>query len=171
MAKVVWTADLNTGIREIDRQHMRIIDYINQLDDVRSGGDRRKIGQVIEETVDYTVSHFVFEEGLLEKAGYFFTDPHRKIHDIFIRRINDLKNRFNAGEDVAEDLRGLLSRWLINHIRTEDRNYVETVMAYMRTAQPGRKPQQQSAEALDQEMLYNEEVQGRKKSWLKRLFG
>jgi len=170
MAKIIWNAELDTGIREIDRQHRRIIDYLNQIDELR-GGDRQKIGHVIEETVDYTVSHFVFEEGLMEKAGYFFTDPHRKIHDIFIRRINGLKERFNAGDDVAENLRDLLSRWLINHIRAEDRNYVEAVNAYLQSVQPAQASHGKSARELDAQMLYNDELQGRKKNWLKRLFG
>jgi hypothetical protein len=27
-----WTTDLNTGIDVIDKQHMRIVDYINDLE-------------------------------------------------------------------------------------------------------------------------------------------
>jgi len=169
MAKIAWNTDLDTGIDEIDRQHRRIIDYLNQIDDVH--GDRQKIGTLIEKAVDYTASHFVFEEMLLEKAGYSFTALHSKVHDIFIRRINELKDRFNAGEDVAEDLRSLLSRWLISHIRTEDRNYVETVTTYLRSQQPARPVQHKSAQEMDQAMLHDKELQRRKKSWLQRLLG
>jgi len=171
MAKILWTADLNTGVREIDRQHQRIIEYLNQLDDLRQGGHTRKtISQVLDETIDYTVSHFVFEEGLMEKAGYHFSDLHRMVHDVFIRKIKKLKAQFDEGEDIVEELRGLLSRWLFNHIRTEDKNYVPAVKAYLKTINQQRQGSRTSAE-MDREILYNDDVQARKRSWLSRLFG
>jgi len=171
MAKILWTEDLNTGIREIDRQHQRIIDYLNQLGELRQGGYAKKtISRVLDETIDYTVSHFVFEEGLMEEAGYHFSDLHRKVHDIFIRKLKALKARFDAGEDIVEELRGLLSRWLFNHIRTEDKNYVSTVKIHLKTVAPQRQGRR-TAEEMDREILYNDDVQTRKKSWLTRLFG
>jgi len=171
MAKILWTEDLNTGIREIDRQHQRIIDYLNQLGDLRQGGHAKKtISRVLDETIDYTVSHFVFEEGLMEKSGYHFSDLHRKVHDIFIRKLKGLKAQFDEGEDIVEELRSLLSRWLFNHIRTEDKNYVAAVKIYLKTV--ARQHQgSRTSEEMDREILYNDEVQTRKKSWLKRLFG
>ena len=72
MAHLVWSADLDTGIGEIDRQHQRIAQYINTLYNLRSSPDRQALSQVIADTADYTESHFVFEENLLEQAGYTF---------------------------------------------------------------------------------------------------
>jgi len=171
MAKILWTTDLNTGIREIDRQHQRIIEYLNQLDDLRKAGQARKnISLVLEETIDYTVSHFVFEEGLMEKAGYHFTDLHRMVHDVFIRKLKALKAQFDAGEDIVEELRGLLSRWLFNHIRSEDKNYVEAVRVYLKSCNHQRQGSRSGAE-MDRDILYNSDVQEKKKTWLSRLFG
>jgi len=171
MAKILWTQDLNTGIREIDRQHQRIIEYLNQLDELRKSGHARKtISMVLEETIDYTVSHFVFEEGLMEKAGYHFTDLHRMVHDVFIRKLKALKAQFDAGEDIVEELRGLLSRWLFNHIRSEDKNYVEAVRVYLKSVHYQRQGSRSGAE-MDRDILYNNEVQEKKKGWLSRLFG
>jgi len=171
MAKILWTQDLNTGIREIDRQHQRIIEYLNQLDDLRKSGQARKtISMVLEETIDYTVSHFVFEEGLMEKAGYHFTDLHRMVHDVFIRKLKALKAQFDAGEDIVEELRGLLSRWLFNHIRSEDKNYVEAVRVYLKSINSQRQGSRSGAE-MDRDILYNNDVQAKKKNWLSRLFG
>lgn len=69
---------LDTGIAEIDRQHRRIVDYINRLYELRSSPDREGLGDVIGEMIDYTVSHFVFEESLIESAGYMFAGPHKR---------------------------------------------------------------------------------------------
>ena len=61
MAYLTWTDNLDTGIEVIDGQHKRIVDYINQLHDARLSQNRKVIGKVIEDTVDYTLSHFGFE--------------------------------------------------------------------------------------------------------------
>lgn len=126
MAHLVWQDDLNTGIQVIDDQHRRIVDMINQLHDAREQG-RDAVGNVLSELVDYTLSHFAFEEALLEEAGYEFSRPHKRVHEIFIGRVSDYNLRFKAGEDIAQELIGLLSRWLFNHIRSDDAGYVQAV--------------------------------------------
>ena len=37
------------------------------------------------------------------------------------------RQRFIGGEDIADELKGLLGRWLFSHIRSDDRNYVEAI--------------------------------------------
>ncbi len=129
MAHLEWTKDLNTGIDVIDGQHRQIVDYINQLHDVRMTRNRTVIGKIIEDTVEYTVSHFGFEEALIEDAGYPYARPHKRVHELFIKRVGEYKARFNNGEDIAEELHGLLSRWLFSHILNDDAAYVPAVQA------------------------------------------
>ncbi|MCJ1886095.1 bacteriohemerythrin [Pseudomonas sp. LA21] len=131
MAYLVWQDDLDTGIQVIDTQHKRIVEMINQLHDAQAQHDRALLGSVIEELVDYTLSHFAFEETLLEDSGYLFTRAHKKVHELFIKRVSDYRMRFESGEDVADELKGLLGRWLFNHIRSDDANYVESVKSSM----------------------------------------
>ena len=53
MAHLVWSADLDTGIAEIDRQHQRIAQYINTLYNLRSSPDRQALSKVIADTAEY----------------------------------------------------------------------------------------------------------------------
>ena len=129
MAILNWTSDLDTGIAEIDNQHRRIVDYINRLNELRHTHDRAGLSDVIAEMVDYTMSHFAFEESLMENAGYLFSGPHKKVHDLFVRKVAEMQSRFEGGEDVTEELHGMLSRWLFNHIRNEDHGYVDSAKA------------------------------------------
>ena len=168
MALLVWLPELDTGIDEIDRQHRRIVDYINQLHEVRATHDREVLGNVIGDMIDYTVSHFVFEEALMESAGYSFSGPHKKVHDLFTRRVSEMKTRFDAGEDVTDELHGMLSRWLFNHIRNEDHGYIDSVKAYLRMTQQGGKGAE--VERIKNEVLQELEKKHEKKSWLARLF-
>jgi hemerythrin len=128
MSYLVWQDDLNTGIQVIDDQHKRIVDMINSLHQAKvSVGSGGEVGEVLNGLVDYTLSHFAFEESLLEEAGYEFTRPHKRVHEIFIGRVKDFNLRFQAGEDITDELLGLLSRWLFNHIRSDDAGYVQAV--------------------------------------------
>ena len=124
---IIWDSKLDTGIDVIDAQHRRIVDYINDLEIAKSKLDKRLVNDVIEQLIDYTQSHFGFEEEMLEEAGYKFLKPHRKVHELFIRRVTDFTMRAAKGEDVADELHSMLSKWLLNHIANEDRDYAETV--------------------------------------------
>lgn len=132
MAKLFWTDQLNVGIEVIDNQHRRIVDYINLLDDAMASGQKREtIGQLINDLVDYTISHFGFEESLQEEAGYPFIKAHQKVHGLFVRRVADFQARFDSGEDIAASLHSLLINWLLNHIKHDDADYVESVKKYL----------------------------------------
>jgi hemerythrin len=128
MAKTIWTSNLNTGIEVIDKQHRMIVDYINQLDDARtSGGKRELIAKVIDNLVGYTISHFKYEERLLDEAKYPFLKAHKNIHETFVKRVGDYQERFKLGEDISEELHKLMFNWLFGHIKYEDMDYVSLV--------------------------------------------
>ena len=127
MPHIEWTDDLNTNISVIDSQHRRIVDFINQLYDAQASHNKALADEVVSDLVDYTISHFSFEENILEQAKYPFLEPHKKVHQLFIKKINQFVERSQAGEDVTDELLIVLKRWLINHIKTEDYDYVDSV--------------------------------------------
>ena len=139
---IVWQNDYNLGIEVIDGQHLRIVDYINALHDAILMPEPRKhihLMQVLKDVVDYTESHFSFEETMLEDVGYPFLNAHKKVHELFIRRLNDYIRRYTSeGHDVAIELRDTLSRWLINHIKNEDADYCKYIRKMQ--SQPVNRP-------------------------------
>lgn len=141
----VWSSELDTGIEVIDQQHRRIVDYINQLEEANQTGDQKLIGTTLNELVDYTMSHFAFEEGLQEEAGYAYCKPHKRVHELFTRRVGDYVSRHQLGEDIGEELHTLLKTWLFNHIKRDDSDYVDSVKANMQSivAEKARKQQQE----------------------------
>lgn len=167
MAHLNWTPDLETGITEIDGQHKRIVEYINQLYDAREQHDRAAVGAVIDEAIDYTLSHFAFEEALMVDAGYMYSGPHKKVHELFTRKVADYRMRFEAGEDVADELHAMLSRWLFNHIRSDDKSYADSVKVYLKNVGRGDA----DLKAQIKEELLRELQQKKKRGFLARLFG
>jgi hemerythrin len=128
---ITWTADLNTGIDVIDQQHKRIVDFINHLETAQQAANPKMIKEVVDDCVDYTLSHFAFEESLQEEAGYQYCKPHKKVHELFARRVSEYQQRLELGDDVGEELHQMLSRWLISHIKRDDADYVGAVKANM----------------------------------------
>ncbi|MDD2989270.1 MAG: bacteriohemerythrin [Zoogloea sp.] len=127
MTYLTWSSDLDTGIVEIDNQHKQIMDFINRLHDARQNADRANIIAVVDDLVEYTLSHFAFEECLIEDAGYEFVRGHKKVHELFVRRVNGFVERLGKGEDISHELHSLLHRWLFSHIRHDDAAYVAAV--------------------------------------------
>ncbi len=122
-----WNENYNIGIDVIDNQHRQILDYINALESIRGSGERDKIREVLNDLIDYTQSHFSFEENLLEQVHYQYLPSHKGIHQLFVKRLNDYRQKFELGESVENDLHRLLSKWLINHIQHDDQDYVDSV--------------------------------------------
>lgn len=131
MTYLHWSSDLETGIEVIDKQHQRIVDYLNALNDANDTGDRATTNRVLQELVDYTLTHFAFEEELQEKAEYPFVKAHKRVHDIFTKRIAEFQQRAAAGENVAPELLSMLKIWLVNHIKGDDADYAESVKAML----------------------------------------
>ena len=129
--KMKWIPEYNTGIDVIDDQHKRILDYINEIDDVSVKTDRARIRQILDNIIDYTQSHFTFEESLQEEAGYKYRVPHKRVHDLFIKKIENYRDRFEEGHSIESELNDVLAKWLINHIQHDDADYVGAVKENM----------------------------------------
>ncbi len=125
--KMKWLPEYNTGIEVIDDQHKRILDYINDLQNVDIVSDRAQIKEVLDNIIDYTQSHFTFEESLQEEANYKYRVPHKRVHDLFIKRIEGYRQDFQDGKSIENELSEVLAKWLINHIQHDDADYVGAV--------------------------------------------
>jgi hemerythrin len=125
MPLITWNDSIATDIKSIDAQHQRWIGLINDLHDaMRQGKGKALIAQTLAKVVDYTQTHFTYEEELMAKAGYPELAQHKALHDEFVVKVHDWQERQQAS-DVALTLEvmGTLKDWLLNHIQTADRRY------------------------------------------------
>lgn len=130
MTYFVWTSDLNTGIEVIDSQHRQIVDYINQIHDAIDRNDEGLVLIVLDRLTEYTISHFTFEENLMELAKYPLFPDHKLIHVNFAKRVRQYHDQVNRTGDIMTTARQVMTDlqvWLISHIKREDANYVKDV--------------------------------------------
>jgi hemerythrin len=137
VAYLHWTRDLDTGIDGIDKQHRRIVDLINELNEANDASELAATNHVLSELVEYTRVHFASEEGLLKNANYPYIKAHKRVHEIFIKRVAEFQHRASSGENVMPELLSMLRTWLLNHIKGEDALYVESVQKSLELGEAG----------------------------------
>lgn len=123
------TAKLMTGIGEVDSQHRRLFDLLNQLSDaIADGRSSEELVQVIDSLADYTGTHFRDEEALLRKASYPHYDAHIALHHKFEETVKKARIDVQSGKGmVASELVRFLTDWLVQHIAKQDLRYVPYV--------------------------------------------
>ena len=127
MTLIKWDNTLSVNVKEIDTQHQRLIELINQLHSLMmSGQGKEAIGLVLEDLIDYTKTHFSYEEKLFEKFGYAHTKEHTLEHKKLAEKVISFQNDFKAGKtSVTIDVMNFLKDWLTNHIKGTDKKYSE----------------------------------------------
>ncbi|MFA7552773.1 MAG: bacteriohemerythrin [Spongiibacteraceae bacterium] len=142
MTCFIWSEEFELGIDIIDHQHQRIVAYINQTYAISSSNHSAlgstDVKTILASLVDYTLSHFAFEEALMEEAEYPDLSEHQLAHHQFSELIENFKLRFEQGEDVSQQLARVLQHWLIQHIMTEDKCYAELVKQKLLGIEPER---------------------------------
>jgi len=120
-----WKDEYSVGIESIDLQHRKLIGLINQLQtavDYSTGESFER--EALDELVDYTVTHFRYEEDLMEEHGYPDFEAHRAQHDDMVKKVSEVIEKYKNNQDNAmKDATAYLKNWLINHINGTDKQY------------------------------------------------
>ncbi len=127
MAFFEWKDSYSTTIPTIDTQHKKLVEYINQLYETMSAGKSKEVmGPILQNLLDYTITHFSTEEKLLEKYNYPTFTAHKAYHDGFTSKIKSSQEKYLAGSSsVVIELSKYLKEWLANHILQTDMQYVK----------------------------------------------
>jgi len=123
---VLWNEKYNTGINEIDDQHKKLVNILNEL--YESFVDRttnEKLKKVIQEMTAYTEYHFGVEEKYFKKFNYSGANEHIAEHQVFVQKVKTFQEDMELGKvSVTFQLMNFLRSWLIEHINGTDRKYI-----------------------------------------------
>ena len=125
MALFDWTEKFMLGIPEIDEQHKKIVDLINNLSDLRNKGtDNEGLDELINELISYTKTHLSYEENLLKQHEYPEFASHKSNHEQLTKQAVDIQKRYFLGNSgLSVEIAILLNDWLAEHILVEDKKY------------------------------------------------
>jgi len=122
---VQWKDEYSVGIESIDLQHKKLLGLINSLQtavNYKTGEAFER--EALDELVDYTKTHFKFEEDMMERNGYPDFTIHRAEHERMIARVEEVLKQYQQDQDTAmQNAIDFLQEWLINHINGTDKQY------------------------------------------------
>lgn len=124
---VEWKDEYSVGLESIDKQHKKLLNLINQLQtavDFSTGEEFER--EALDALVDYTKTHFTYEEGLMKDNGYPDYEPHKAQHEKMIKHVEEVLSEYEQDQDTAmSNATAFLKDWLINHINGTDKEYSE----------------------------------------------
>ncbi len=122
---LVWKDEYSVGIEEMDNDHKKLLNLINQLQTaVHYYTGKEFEEKALDELVDYTKTHFKKEEKLLEDNGYADLEAHKVQHEEFIAKVNEFLEQYKKDSEVTViDTLEFLKDWLIKHINGTDKEY------------------------------------------------
>ncbi len=120
-----WDESYSVNVKEIDEQHKKIIDILNELiRAMKHGRSRETLGRIIERLIDYAKVHFKTEEKYFHKFGYPDSDEHEKEHQDFVKKVEEFKKKYDEGRAMLSyEILDFLTNWLKHHIKIIDKKY------------------------------------------------
>lgn len=124
MPIVVWCDEYNVNVKEIDTQHQKMLELVNNLHTaVEACVDKNSLQNSLVELVDFTRMHFSTEEQLMKQYDYPELKKHHKEHRILLKHMSDLVVAVSNGQqptfysdyDVSSD-------WAMIHISEHDKS-------------------------------------------------
>lgn len=123
MSYFIWDDSYSIGHKTVDEQHKTLFKLINELHEAMMLGKSKQImGKVLQNLLDYTVSHFSTEEKYMIKYTYQWYVPHKAEHRKFVDQVSNFQKGYNEGKMVLSlDIMKFLKDWLVDHILKTDK--------------------------------------------------
>jgi hemerythrin len=131
MESFVWNKQFETGIEDVDQQHLKLVEGVNQFAVlVNSGQDSdAALDAILGELGEYAAFHFLEEEELMDEYGVDrrHIEHHKMQHSQFIDKLTEMWDSRAALEHPGEALGDYLSSWLASHILDEDQSMARQI--------------------------------------------
>jgi hemerythrin len=129
MPLIKWNDDFSVKVLQLDEQHRKLIDLINELYEGMGNIENKKVlDKVLLELLHFSEYHFSSEEEYLHNKNYP-TDLLReqvKQHKEFTQKIKHFVERFQSNQSVPfVEVTNYLKTWLMDHMIGIDQKYVK----------------------------------------------
>ena len=124
---IVWCDLFKIGHPIIDEQHQELVKIVNKFHNEMQKRERGMlIPDILNCLIRYAELHFDEEEKILQKENFpeEYLKKHSEIHEILVKGIFCLNERFSKGEyDSLIEVEKFLTDWLVMHILNEDMKF------------------------------------------------
>ncbi|MDT8991300.1 hemerythrin family protein [Curvibacter sp. APW13] len=126
MALFIWTHTLSTGNSHIDDDHRLLVEKVNTvLECIANRADNATLAAAMDTLGQFTREHFGYEDSAMRKLGYAKAQEHTAQHTALLQQLDQTLAQLRANEPIDQmALYNRLTRWVIDHIQTFDRDFV-----------------------------------------------
>jgi hemerythrin len=127
-----WSSEFSVNHHAIDEQHQELIEILNRLFLAVAEREGHKVTlSVLDSLLNYTQTHFAYEENVLREANYSDLEVHVQEHKKLGAELNELVEKYMIeGTQIYFELLRLLRKWLKKHIQGSDMNYRDVLAAH-----------------------------------------
>ncbi|MBF0455333.1 MAG: bacteriohemerythrin [Magnetococcales bacterium] len=134
VTKYKWSDKYKIGVPEVDDQHKRLFDAINELGTfLENSTDEEdqhiKIQNFLIEITNYTEKHFRDEERLMEKTEAPWLAEHKQVHQALLANVVSFREKIvllshkDEQLHIMQQVHKFMGNWLIEHILQEDLSF------------------------------------------------
>ncbi len=125
MSLMEWKDSFSVSVADIDKQHHKLVDMLNELHDaMQQGKGADALEQILNNMAEYTVVHFKDEEALMKKYGYPRYEEHKALHDAFVEKVAGFQEQLKQKKILLSlSVSSFLRDWLQEHILKVDMDY------------------------------------------------
>lgn len=121
---IVWSDDFLIGIEELDFEHRRLIEDINELHlELLLGVDIDQIEDTLSRILSRMQAHFALEERVMLSHKYPYYSEHKREHERLLDDYTELMAKFGKEQRLSkrESIESILRNWIVDHILTSDK--------------------------------------------------
>jgi hemerythrin-like metal-binding protein len=125
MGLIEWDNSYSVGNTTIDEQHKKLIKLINEFNEsTNSQAENKSISKLLAGLKQYIVFHFKTEELYLRLCNYPDYEQHKKEHERFIKKVENIEHKFASGTSTEMDeITNYFTNWITHHIKDSDVRY------------------------------------------------
>ena len=119
-----WSNSYSIGNTTIDAEHQELFNIASEaFKNIPTDKKIDKIKDTLNKLSDYFHKHFKDEEEYMASIKYDKIDSHKKIHQDIIEILNKFLKRVPLMdiEDIEEELKDFIEKYLVKHILEEDK--------------------------------------------------
>lgn len=127
MSMLEWNDELSVFVGEIDDQHKKCVEMVNELyDSMRQESSAETLLKIVDDMKNYTEFHFTTEEKFMDQYEFSGLQEHKQEHKEFIEKVVQVEQDCSSGKSSLDmEVLNFLSNWLVTHINDTDKKMGE----------------------------------------------
>jgi hemerythrin len=121
---LVASRQLSVGVEQLDTDHERIVELLNELNDgLNAGAGREALGKEHDGLISTIVTHFEYEEAEMKQFDYPGAPAHFEEHVALLKPVLEVQAKYRGGSGSAliTEVIVFVRAWLLQHIQGSDK--------------------------------------------------